>query len=113
MNIQLFSKDFKQLISRYQNEIISFRQDSIKKYEEIRTDNKKILRQLLIVKVTKGFWREQPKIDGYEFFKKINKKNWTTSYFLEDEGKDILLKALKTYYRDVNVQYNNLKTYLF
>lgn len=109
MKIELFAEDFKKLISLYQKEITESCQDSI----EIRRDDKRILRQLLLVKVTKGFWREQPKINGNKFLDLISPDNWTTRYFLEDDGKDILLRALRVYYRDANAQYDNLKTYLF
>jgi len=77
-------------------------------------DDKLILKKLLEVKVTKGFWRSGLKIEGEEFEEKIKENNWTAEYFLKEEGKDILKKALKKYYKkSADKQYDNLCEFLF
>jgi len=54
-NMEAFAERFKELIDEYREKVIT--SPDIIKYEEIRKDDKKILKHLLIVKVTKGFWR--------------------------------------------------------
>jgi len=111
--MKVFAEKFKDLINEYEREIVSVRDDSIKNCENIRRENKKIFRQLLIIKVTKGFWRSQPKINGKFFEDKIASSEWSVDYFQGGEGRTILKEALKEYYRDADKQYDKLNDFLF
>lgn len=110
MEMEAFAKKFEELINKYKKEIISGRsEDSIESCKNIRGNNESILRQLLIVKVTKGFWRENS-----TKFKKAVKEGgvWRAEYFQSEKGKKILTGALK-YYHDADGEYRNLNEFLF
>jgi len=110
-NMEAFAEKFKELIDKYKEKVISRPDgDGIIECEEIRKDDKKILKHLLIVKVTKGFWRSVP---PEEFQDKIEDNNWVADYFLRDEGKKILYDALEIYYKDADKQQDNLDKFLF
>lgn len=110
--MQTFVKKFKELIEKYKDIIIDGRPDSIKECERIRDNNGEILKRLLIVKVSKGFWRPAPIIDGIKFSESIDDLNWTPEFFLTENGKQIMIKYLK-YFKKANGHYNNLCEYLF
>ena len=111
--MEAFVEKFKKLIDKYKERVISRPDDhdGIIECEEIREDDKKILKQLLTVKVTKGFWRRVPL---EKFQDKIEDNNWVADYFLKDEGRKILHDALEIYYKeDADKQQKNLDESLF
>lgn len=113
MEMEAFAEKFKDIINEYKKEIISGRSDdSIESCEKIRSSNEDILKHLLIVKVTKGFWRDPPKINGVKF-EDIKESDWRADYFKRGEGKEILLKSLNKYYRNYEEQYESLNESLF
>jgi len=58
-HIKEFATSFKRLIRSYENEIIRGRkEDSVIELEKLREDPKRILENLLSVKISKGYWRE-------------------------------------------------------
>ncbi len=116
----------------YRKEIVENREDSIKKCIERGKNDREILKRLLIVKVTKGFWRSEVKfnkedirelkkrgidIEEGDDFEKVVERNgdWTINFFAEETGKIILSRALEKYYKgkEKNGEYENLRKYFF
>ena len=111
--MKAFAEKFKDKIlndKEYRKEIISGRSDdSIESCKDIRGNNESILRQLLIVKVTKGFWRE---VNGKNFINAVAKGGWRAEYFQSEKGQQIITDALN-YYPNADKQYRNLNKSLF
>lgn len=112
--MEILAQKFKDLINEYKEIIVSERKnDSVEVCEKIRSNPKEILKTLLIVKVTKGYWRDQPIIEGKPFSKYIDDYGeWSSNFFLGNRGRSLLIEALSLY-REAETQYANLKQYLF
>jgi len=109
-HIEEFAESFKRLIKLYENEIVRGRkEDSIIELEKRRKDPQKILENLLCVKISKGYWRE----NLIKSFREEVNNRWDEKFFQSNEGKKILIKYLKKLYPYPEKEYNKLNQFLF
>jgi hypothetical protein len=100
-----FVSDFKRLIDGYREEIAHKREDSLERCVECRNDPKKMLEALLRAKVSKGYFRSEI---GDELVRKVNGR-WNIRFLKSEEGRKILLEALRLYRPREEKQYDRLK----